>query len=220
MTTAPATDVPDRLVKLRERIDSVADGRNVRIVAVTKGFDSSAITTALALGLTDVGENYAQEAKAKHDELGDIAGSWHFIGQLQRNKVRLLAPFVTLWQSVDNEALATEIAKRAPGAAVLLQVDLAKTPGRGGCSFEELPRLLQHASAAGLQVRGLMGVAPAGDADATRRAFTELAAARADLGLAELSIGMSGDIEIAVECGATMVRAGSALFGARQYPAR
>lgn len=206
-----------RLDEVRQRIASVGDADRVRIVAVTKGFDESAVLAARAHGLLDVGENYAQEARAKHDMVDAADLRWHFIGRLQRNKVRHVADFVHLWQSVDDPRLASEIAKRAPGAAILLQVDLAGVPGRGGCAFENVGSLLDHARNAGLDVRGLMGVGPAGPPEAARSGFRRLRETADALGLPEVSMGMSADIEVAVEEGATMVRAGSALFGARTY---
>ena len=171
-------------------------------------------------GLADLGENYAQELLPKAGELGDRPDAspqprWHFIGRLQRNKVRKIADLVHLWQSVDRIDLATEIARRAPGARVLVQVDIAGVGGRGGCPPDETAQLVAGCRQAGLDVAGLMAVGEPGPPEQARPGFRLLAAQAADLGLAELSMGMSADIEVAVEEGATMVRVGTALFGPR-----
>jgi uncharacterized pyridoxal phosphate-containing UPF0001 family protein len=130
-----------------------------------------------------------------------------------------VAPHVALYQSVDRSSLVSELARRAPGAAVLVQVDLAGDPGRGGCTWDDVEPLVAEAAGAGLDVAGLMGVAPPPDGPggrgAVRTAFERLAVARGGLGLRELSIGMSGDLDEALAAGATMVRLGTALFGLR-----
>ncbi len=169
---------------------------------------------ALAAGVDDIGENYSQELLGKVSELADHGVvpdrvRWHFLGRLQRNKVRALAPHVHLWQSVDRAELGAEIAKRAPGAAVLVQVNLADEPQKGGCSWADLPALVDDLRAMDLDVRGLMGVGPAGLGRRARPGFRRLVATADDLGLAERSIGMTDDLEVAVEEGSTMVRVGS-----------
>lgn len=230
---APAA-VAEQIARVRERIDA-AGGRGVRLVAVTKGFPARAATAALAGGADACGESYAQELVAKVDELDldpadlrDPAGRarwqegrtgeapcWHFIGNLQRNKVRHLAPWVSLWQSVDRASLGREIAKRAPGAAVLAQVNISGEPQKGGCEPEEAPVLVEALDGSGLQVVGLMGVAPLAEPGAARPGFRRLVALADELGLPERSMGMSGDLEVAVEEGATIVRVGTDLFGPR-----
>lgn len=215
---APADEVARNLAEVRARIDAVAGGREVGIVAVTKGFDVSAPRAALAAGLTVLGENYAQELVAKDADLDPAERTvlaWHFIGRLQRNKVRMLAPHVSVWQSVDRIELLDEIAKRAPGATVFLQVDLSDEPQKGGAPLGEVAAMVDHGGALGLDVRGLMGVAPAGPPEGARPGFRALVELADRLGLPERSIGMSHDLEIAVEEGATLVRVGTALFGGR-----
>ena len=106
----------------------------IGILAVTKGFGAEVVEISMAAGLDDVGENYAQELLAKAEALPGLRPRWHFIGRLQRNKVRKLAPWVHLWQSVDRIPLGREIARHAPGAAVLVQVDVSGEPQKGGCS--------------------------------------------------------------------------------------
>jgi pyridoxal phosphate enzyme (YggS family) len=211
--------VAARLGAVRTRI--AAAGRpDVRIVAVTKRHPPEVVRAAAAVGLVDVGENYAQELVAKADATADLPLRWHMIGGLQTNKVRSLAGRVALYQTLDRPSLVAELARRDPGAAVLVQVDLAGIGGgRGGCRWEDAEGLAADAARAGLEVRGLMGVGPPPDGPggraAVRAAFDRLADLRDQLGLAELSIGMTGDLDEALAAGATMVRLGTALFGER-----
>jgi PLP dependent protein len=212
--------VGERLARLRERIAAAGGGRDVGIVAVTKGFGADAVRVALGLGLTAIGENYAQEAVAKAAELADdpVPGAepaWHFLGRLQRNKVRHLAPFVAVWESVDRAELVDEIAKRAPGAVVFVQANLSGEDQKGGAALDAVPELVARARTAGLRVEGLMGVAPAGDPEQARPGFAALVALADRLDLPQRSIGMSADLEVAVQEGATLVRVGTALFGPR-----
>ena len=220
------TDADPALVeRVRGNLDAVrvrisALGRDdVRIVAVTKRHPPEVVRVAARCGLHDVGENFAQELVGKADATSDLDVRWHFIGRLQSNKVRSLAGRVALYQTVDRASLAKEIARRDPGARVLVQVDLAGLPDRGGCGWDEVDGLVDASTAAGLDVAGLMGVAPPPDGPGGRAAvqatFDRLARVRADLGLAELSIGMSGDLDEALAAGATMVRLGTVLFGLR-----
>lgn len=211
-----ALTLVDRLDALRARIEAVGDPAAITVVAVTKGFDATVAAAATAAGLGDLGENYAQELLAKAAMVGPVR--WHFLGRIQRNKVAALAPHVALWQSVDRVSAAAEVARRAPGAAVLVQVNLAGDPSRPGCGFDALPALVEDALALGLDVRGVMGVAPPGPVEGLARpAFRRLRAAADALGLRECSMGMSGDLEVAVAEGSTMVRVGQALFGSRPY---
>jgi hypothetical protein len=138
---------------------------------------------------------------------------WHFIGRLQRNKVRAAAPYVALWQSIDRADLAAEVGGRAPGAVVLVQVNVAGEAQKGGCAPGETDALVETCRAHGCRVEGLMTVPPAvGD---PRPVFARLRQMTDDLGLRVCSMGMSGDYEIAIAEGATMVRVGSAIFGPR-----
>lgn len=206
------------LSDVRARIEA-AGGRDVTIVAVTKAFGVDAWSAARRAGLSDIGENYAQEALAKWDAwpglgLGDPP-RLHFIGRLQRNKVRSLAGVVALWQSVDRPAAVDELAKHAPGAQLLIQVNITGEDQKGGCAPTDVKRLIDRAGSAGLEVRGLMGIGPFGDPEAARPGFARLRALADDLGLVECSMGMTDDLEVAVAEGSTMVRVGSALFGPR-----
>lgn len=214
-----AAEVAERAGALRERL-SRAGGDRVKVVAVTKGFGPDAVAAAVGADLADVGENYAQELLSKARDLGAAPGAalqprWHFIGRLQRNKIRKIAGLVHLWQSVDRPELAAEIARWAPGSEVLVQVDIAGIGGRGGCPPESTAGLVNHCRDSGLEVAGLMAVGALGSPEHARPGFRLLAAQAADLGLGELSMGMTADIEVAVEEGATMVRVGTALFGPR-----
>jgi pyridoxal phosphate enzyme (YggS family) len=213
--------VAERLAALRTLIEvSGRDPASVRIVAVTKGHGPEACEAALANGLADLGESYAQELATKAaDERVTSSGAavrWHFVGGLQTGRVRAVAGHVHLWQSIDRPRLVAEVARWAPGARVLLQVALSDEPGKAGCSFEDLPALANGAADAGLRVEGLMGVGPTvGGAEAARPGFRRLRRAADDLGLGTVSMGMSGDVPVALAEGATMLRVGTALFGPR-----
>lgn len=207
-------DVTAAVADVRRRIASTgrAPGE-VRVVAVTKGFGVEAVTAAVAAGLADCGENFAQSLLEKAGAAPPEV-RWHFLGPVQRNKVKGLAPLVHLWHGVDRLAAGEAIARRAPGAAVLVQVNLTGDPARPGTAWAEAPALVDGLRSLELDVLGLMGVA-APDRVEARGQFRRLAALAGDLGLTELSMGMSGDLEVAVEEGATLVRVGTALFGAR-----
>jgi pyridoxal phosphate enzyme (YggS family) len=224
-----AEEVRARLAGVHERIAAAGgDPAAVTVVAVTKAFGPDVARAATGAGLADLGENYAQELLEKV-AAGAAPARWHFLGRLQSNKVRHLAPHVALWQSVDRPELVREIAKRAPGAAVLVQVNLSAEPQKGGCTWEDGPRLVGLAADEGLDVRGLMGVGPAGPsgggsgdtgAGDPRPGFERLVALADAMDLPVRSIGMSADLEVAVACGATMVRVGRDLFGARPVTQR
>jgi hypothetical protein len=210
-------DVAGRADAIRERIRRAGgDPDRIRLIAVTKGFGVDVVRAALAAGLVDVGESYAQEMLEKVDRLEEEPSlRWHFVGRLQRNKVRKLAPFVTLWHSVDRLSLGAEIARWAPGARVLAQVDLSGEPTKGGCPPAMLPALVDGLMDLELDVRGLMGIGPLGAPEDARPGFRLLREMAEKQGLSELSMGMTADIEVAVEEGATMVRVGAGLFGPR-----
>jgi hypothetical protein len=237
---SPEADVATRLASVRERVGraAAAAGRRpeaVTLVGVSKRVAAEQVAAAVRAGLRDVGENYLQEAEAKLPEVqrlleesGHKSPRWHFIGQLQRNKARRVAGRFDVVQTVDRERLGAELNRRAEAAArpleVLLQVDLSGEPGKGGVDPEHLAELL--ASSRGwpqLRVIGLMAIpAPGAEAASSRPAFARLRALRDELrqhpggeSLRELSMGMSQDFEVAIEEGATIVRIGTAIFGAR-----
>ena len=217
-------DVADRLAAVRERVAGAAGraGRPataVRLVVVTKGVPPPVMQAALDAGATELGENRAQELLAKAPVLAGHATppTWHFVGQLQRNKVSGLVPWVRCWQSVDRFNLGEAIARRAPGARVLVEVNLGREPRKGGVAPEEAATLVSELRALDLDVAGLMTVVPqAGERRAWFAALRDLALT---LQLRELSMGMSDDFEAAVEEGATMVRVGRAIFGERSADA-
>jgi len=219
------SDVAAAIAEARSRIAAAARraGREpdaVLLVAATKTVPAEQVAEAVALGVTNVGENRAQELLAKADTLAAMAPSrqadvcWHFLGRLQRNKVRSLAGRVTWWQSVDRETLGVTIARHAPGAKVLVEVNLADEPQKGGCAPADAGRLADALRESGLRVEGLMTIPPEGDEP--RRWFAALRELGGDLGVHHLSMGMTDDYEVAVEEGATMVRIGRAIFGARR----
>ncbi len=212
--------VAERVAGVRTRIaDAGGDPDAVTLVAVTKGFGPEVVQATLGAGVVDVAESYAQEMTGKAAAVStaarQLAVRWHFVGRLQTNKVARLAPLVRLWQSVDRPELVHHLARRAPSARVLVQVDVSGAPGRGGCVPDDVPGLVAEARQVGLDVSGLMAVGRGGAPEGSRRGFRILRALADDLGLAERSMGMSGDLEVAVEEGSTMVRVGQALFGPR-----
>lgn len=203
---------------------------DVTIVAVSKTHPADAIREACAAGAIDFGENYAQELAAKAAELaaGSPAGApprWHFIGRLQRNKARLVAGKVALIHAVDSADLAAEIARRAGGAVqpILLAVNLGGEATKGGVPADAAPSVARElAAVAGTSLDGLMTMPPpADDPEAGRPHFLALRALRDRLAdqlgrpLPVLSMGMSHDFEVAIACGATHVRIGTAIFGSR-----
>ncbi|MDP6976732.1 MAG: alanine racemase [Acidimicrobiales bacterium] len=214
----------DRILSLAEHLAERSGGQT-RLLPVTKALPLAAVEAVRLAGLSEVGENYAQELLAKAAAVEEATGEagadvldWHFIGRLQRNKVRRLAGVVALWQTIDRRELLDEVARRDPGARVLVQVDAVGLPGRGGCPVDEVEDLVAHGVDLGLDVRGLMTVGAPGDEDATGRVFRTVAGLADRLSLPEVSMGMTDDLGLAVDCGSTLVRVGRALFGERPVP--
>ena len=210
------------------------DPATVRLIAVSKTKQAALVQAALAAGQRLFGENYAQELKEKCDELGAApanpgAPEWHFIGALQSNKAKLVVGRAAVIQTCDRSSLARELGKQAaklalatPGFVqrVLLEVNVGREPQKGGCLPEALPALLREVAALpGLRCEGLMAIPPAeGEPRAWFRALRTLReeAQQAGAGpLPELSMGMSADFELAIAEGATLLRVGTAIFGAR-----
>jgi pyridoxal phosphate enzyme (YggS family) len=229
------------LERVRERILRAAEqhGRSpgeVRLLAVSKRQSDNKIRAAYAAGQRDFGENYAQELVSKRESLFDLPDlRFHMIGHLQRNKCAMLAGIVSAVHSVDSARLARELGRRAALApiaepqrmtpdgklAVFIEVNLSAEPQKAGCSPAELPGLIEAVLAEpALALRGLM-VIPEGEGEPehSRRAFAALEELRERQGgvtrLPELSMGMSRDLEIAVECGSSWVRVGTDVFGTR-----
>ncbi|MCL4422159.1 MAG: YggS family pyridoxal phosphate enzyme [Actinobacteria bacterium] len=244
-----AETVAQRMEALASRIRSAgADPKRIKVVGVTKGFGPRVLAAASQAGISDFGENYAQELLGKAASAPKGA-RWHFIGRIQRNKVRLLAPYVYLWQGVSRPEEGLEIARRAPRARVLVEVAHSASYGRTGCMPDQVPALVAYLRGLQLDVEGLMAVAPVpsravrglvldkgpiqGDKDTTftpkacledlteaRDAFRLTRSIADQLGLEVVSMGMSEDLEVAVEEGSTMVRVGRMLFGDRPMAAK
>jgi pyridoxal phosphate enzyme (YggS family) len=222
-----------RLQAVKARIAKAAEhaGRkpdSIALLAVSKGQTASAVAELAALGLTDFGENYLQEALQKIAALRTPLPqlSWHFIGQLQSNKTRAVAENFAWVHTVDRLKIAERLSEQRPFHAaplqLCIQVKLAEEQSKGGVAPTDLPALLQAiAILPRLRLRGLMAIPPAESTEAAqRRWFSELrglfAAARSEHPqLDTLSMGMSGDLEAAILEGSTMVRIGTALFGER-----
>lgn len=209
--------VAARVAALRARLPA-----GVTLVAVSKTQPASAIREAYAAGQRHFGENYAQEWREKAEALADLPDlTWHFIGSLQTNKARLLAGQVAWVHTVDRLELARELSRRTAAAGatmnVLLEVNLGGEAQKGGCAPAEAPALAAAVRALpALTLRGLTCIPPP-DQD-PRPHFRALRALRDELGLVDLSMGMSADWPVAVEEGATFVRVGTAIFGARPRP--
>jgi pyridoxal phosphate enzyme (YggS family) len=224
----PFPDLADRVEEVRQRIGAAVarggHGQPVTIVAVTKTYGADAVRAAWELGIADVGENRVQEALSKMAEV-DVPVRWHLIGHLQRNKAKAVDKF-HLVHSVDSGRLADAVAKvgedRGSVVRCLMQVNISGEQAKGGLSPTEAPAEGERwLGLRGLRVEGVMTMAPL-DADegtlrATFRGAREIRDRLIALGhpAKELSMGMSNDYEIAVEEGATMVRLGTVLFGAR-----
>ncbi|MCA9708481.1 MAG: YggS family pyridoxal phosphate-dependent enzyme, partial [Myxococcales bacterium] len=203
------------------------EGPAVRLVGVAKKHPLAAIETAVAAGLTDVGESYAQELHAKQEARPDAPWRWHYIGALQRNKAKLVVG-CALVHSVDRPALLEALEHRADALGltqeVLVQVNVAGEPGKAGVAPDDLADLLDRfADLRCVRCRGLMLIPPQGSPEATRPHFAALrrlaqqhsGVTRSNVELVELSMGMSDDFEVAIEEGATLVRVGTAIFGPR-----
>jgi pyridoxal phosphate enzyme (YggS family) len=226
----PFHDLPSRLLEVRQRIEGAATrgghGQQVRIVGVTKTYGTDAVEAAWKAGIEDVGENRVQEAVDKMD-LTSVPVRWHLIGHLQRNKVKFVSRF-HLVHSIDSARLADTVNAHAAAEKegrripVLIQVNVADESTKGGYSPDEISAEAERLRGlTALEVVGVMTMAPL-DADepTLRRVFGGARTLRDRLRDAghpaiELSMGMSGDYEVAVEEGATFVRLGTLLFGAR-----
>lgn len=218
-----------RLVRETIRQAALRAGRppeSVRLIAATKSVSPDRVRSVIEAGVRILGENRLQEALPKLDAIGVREGvAWHFIGRLQRRKVKAVVGRFQVIHSVDSLALAEEIDRRAAEAglvqAVLMEVNLGAEASKGGLAPSAVAETVAAAKAfPNLSVQGLMAVPPPStDPEAARpyfRRLRELAASLAHQGVKELSMGMSQDYAVAVEEGATMVRVGTAIFGARR----
>jgi pyridoxal phosphate enzyme (YggS family) len=221
----PVTSIAERLALIRERVTRAADraGRapaEVTIVAVSKSFPPEAIEEAAAAGIAHIGENRVQEAAAKIPSLRHLPVTWHMVGHLQTNKAKTALELFDIIQSVDSLRLAEALSHRAERPIpVLLEVNVAGEASKFGFSLPEVPQAAEAvARLPHLNVCGLMTIAPlVGEPEEVRPLFRELRQLRDALGLAELSMGMTDDFEVAIEEGATMVRIGRAIFGGRLH---
>ncbi|MBA4242686.1 MAG: YggS family pyridoxal phosphate-dependent enzyme [Pseudomonas sp.] len=222
--------IAENIAKVGARIREAAQAsqRNfadIGLLAVSKTKPADAIREAHAAGLRDFGENYLQEALEKQAALSDLPLIWHFIGPIQSNKTRPIAEHFDWVHSVDRLKIAQRLSDQRPAHLpplnICLQVNVSFEPSKSGCSPEELPELAQAIAALpNLKLRGLMAIPePTDDIAAQHAAFARLRQLRDDLGLQldTLSMGMSHDLEAAIAEGATWVRIGTALFGARDY---
>ncbi|WP_395505225.1 YggS family pyridoxal phosphate-dependent enzyme [Ectopseudomonas hydrolytica] len=222
--------IAENIAKVGARIREAAQAsqRNfadIGLLAVSKTKPADAIREAHAAGLRDFGENYLQEALEKQAALSDLPLIWHFIGPIQSNKTRPIAEHFDWVHSVDRLKIAQRLSDQRPAHLaplnICLQVNVSFEPSKSGCSPEELPELAQAITALpNLKLRGLMAIPePTDDIAAQHAAFARLRQLRDDLGLQldTLSMGMSHDLEAAIAEGATWVRIGTALFGARDY---
>jgi pyridoxal phosphate enzyme (YggS family) len=217
----------ERIEQVEQRIQAAAErsGRaraDVTLVAVTKKFSAEVMREAYNLGLRVFGENYVQEFEAKHPALADLAGAqFHLIGHLQSNKARIAADLFQVIETVDSAKLARRLDQMlARPLEVMIEVKLSGEESKAGAAPEELGGLIDAIHAcANLRLTGLMTMPPwDDDPEAARPYFKRLAELARTHGLAKLSMGMSHDLETAIEEGATHVRVGRALFGPRPKP--
>lgn len=225
--------IADNLQRLKEKINSTClsvgrEPRDIKLVAVSKFFGIKAITEAASLGITDFGENKAQELRDKYKILGDKV-TWHFIGTLQRNKVKYVVNSSSLIHSVDSKALVEEINSKAEKEGkiqeILLEVKTSGEESKSGLEVDDQVFKLAEdcRTLKNIQLIGLMTMAPFTDDESLiRKSFSDLRKLKDELNqhgnnLTELSMGMTSDFEIAISEGSTIVRIGSAIFGPRDY---
>ncbi|WP_330212479.1 YggS family pyridoxal phosphate-dependent enzyme [Pseudomonas sp. Z18(2022)] len=222
--------IADNISLVSERIRAAAeasqrDGDSVHLLAVSKTKPAHAVREAHAAGMRDFGENYLQEALGKQAELTDLPLSWHFIGPIQSNKTRAIAENFAWVHSVDRLKIAQRLSEQRPADLpplnICIQVNVSGEASKSGCTPADLPALAEAISALPrLKLRGLMAIPePTDDRAEQDAAFATVRDLQASLNLAldTLSMGMSHDLESAIAQGATWVRIGTALFGARDY---
>lgn len=223
--------IKDRLSDVREKINRAKNGedRDVTLIAVTKTHSPEMINEAIDAGVTDIGENKVQEILDKYDKVKPVR--WHLIGHLQTNKVKYIIDKVCLIHSVDSVKLMDEIERQAEKHGVvmeiLIQVNITGEETKFGIPPDNLEELLKHAGTLKhIKVVGLMTILAKLDSDVAKRLhfnniferFVDISSNKYDnVCMKYLSMGMSGDFEMAVECGSNMVRVGSAIFGDREY---
>ena len=222
--------IADNILQVSSRIHAATaaagrDENSVQLLAVSKTKPAEALREAYAAGLRDFGENYLQEALGKQLELADLPLIWHFIGPIQSNKTRSIAEHFAWVHSVDRLKIAQRLSEQRPADLpplnICIQVNVSGEASKSGCTPQDLPALAQAISALPrLKLRGLMAIPePTEDRAEQDAAFAAVQRLQAslDLPLDTLSMGMSHDLESAIAQGATWVRIGTALFGARDY---
>ena len=215
MTVESYSDqVRERVERITSLIQAKAQNQ-VTLIGVTKGFTHEEVNIASKLGIKNFGENYAQELLTKYP-LVDSGINWHYIGQLQSNKIRKIAHLIDVWHSVTSLKLAREIHKRNNKAQILLQVSLMGPSNTKGFEVQELPDVVDELRAENIGISGLMTMGVPNDLVATRSVFEKLRQLANTYELPECSMGMSDDFEVALESGSSMIRVGSAIFGNRR----
>jgi len=215
MTVESYSDqVRERVERITSLIQAKAQNQ-VTLIGVTKGFTHEEVNIASKLGIKNFGENYAQELLTKYP-LVDSGINWHYIGQLQSNKIRKIAHLIDVWHSVTSLKLAREIHKRNNKAQILLQVSLMGPSNTKGFEVQELPDVVDELRAENIGISGLMTMGVPNDLVATRSVFEKLRQLADTYELPECSMGMSDDFEVALESGSSMIRVGSAIFGNRR----
>lgn len=225
--------IRENLETVQKKIAAAAErcGRNaeeIKLVAVTKTYTTEAMNEAVLCGVTDVGENKPQEIRDKFDKVPSV--NWHLIGHLQTNKVKYVIDRCCMIHSVDSIKLMEEIerlaVKNGRDIDILIQVNISDEESKSGIAPEELDKLLDYAkNLTKVHIKGLMTIVPKAEFGDVRIHFKNMQQLFEDtkkkqyknVSMSELSMGMSGDYETAIEYGATIVRVGSAIFGARNY---
>ena len=220
-------EIARNIATVRGRIEQAArrsrrDAAGVKLIAVSKNFDSATVRAAFACGMRDFGENRVQEAEAKYGELADIRSevTLHMIGHLQTNKAKEAINIFDIIHSVDSVKLAKEISSRAQRTVpILIEVNVADEESKFGLSAHQLKEIVGSIGVLpNLDIRGLMTVAPyVEDPEEVRGIFSTLKKLNEMFGFRELSMGMTDDLEVAIEEGSTMIRVGRAIFGERRY---
>ncbi|MEO1023238.1 MAG: YggS family pyridoxal phosphate-dependent enzyme [Bacteroidota bacterium] len=229
------SSIAERIKAVKQRVEQAAvqagrQAEDVQLIAVSKTKPTPDIEEAIASGQFHFGENKMQELAQKMDAITHPSAQWHMIGTMQSNKIKYIAPRVNWIHSVHKAKYLDEIEKRVPDGHhvhVLFQVNISGESQKSGCSPDELPRLLEHAAQfSKLSVHGLMGISSmVDDPEQVRSEFSLLRELfehyrefdAPNVSLTELSMGMSADLEVAIQEGATMVRVGSDIFGSRNY---
>ncbi len=229
--------VSENIARIRQRIAAACtragrDPSEVTVIAVAKTFPAALVREAVRAGVPDIGENYVQELVRKRADLGNEPVRWHFIGHLQSNKARQIAPWITMVHAVSSESAARELDRQAAKAGrvidVLVEVNTTGEQSKYGLPADAVPVFVRRLAACeAVRVCGLMTIGPfLPDPEGSRPMFRDLrtlSLRAADAGggravMRHLSMGMTGDFEVAIEEGATMVRLGTAIFGTRPTP--